>query len=56
MIAQIPDYPAAHLETFFYGNANPLHRGPGFLYDGNQPLQCASVGQEIIDDSNMLSF
>ena len=48
LIAQIADHPAADLEAFFDGDAQTFHSGTGGFHDGDQSLQGAAVGQEII--------
>ena len=55
MIAQIPDDLAAYLKTLFHGNADAFYRSASLVYNGDQSLQGAAVGQEIIDDEDMAS-
>ena len=56
MVAQVPDDPAADLEALLNDNAAAFHNGTGILGNGNQTLQGAAVGQEVIDDQNVLPF
>ena len=56
MIAQVADHTAADLETLFDDNAAAFHNGAGRFCDIDQTLQCAAVGQEIIDDQNVFAL
>lgn len=54
MIAQIADHSAADLEALFNRDATSLNNGSGGFGDGDQTLEGAAIGKEIIDDPNML--
>ena len=41
-------------KSLLNGNADTLYRSSRFIDNVDQTLQCASVGQEIINDQNMI--
>ena len=56
MITQVADDTAADLESLFDNNAAAFHNRTGRLCNGNQALQCAAIGQDSIDDQNVLTL
>ena len=56
MVTQIPDDLAADLEALLDDDAQTLDGGTGGLCQRDQTLQGAAVGQEIIDDQQMIFF
>ena len=54
LIAKMADDLSPVLKALFYSNADALHGSPCLLYDGNQTLQGAAVGQEIVNDQHMV--
>ena len=44
----------ATLESLFHGDADAFHRGAGMLADIDQAAQRLAVGQEIVDEQDMI--
>ena len=54
MVAQVADDTAADLEALFDDNAASFNNGTGGFCNRDQALQGAAVGQEVVDDQNVL--
>ena len=56
LIAEIANYIAAVLKTFFNCNSNALYRAACLIYNRNKTLQSTTVGKKIINNKNMVVF
>ena len=56
LIAEIANYIAAVLKTFFNCNSNALYRAACLIYNRNKTLQSTPVGKKIINQQHTLSL
>ena len=54
LIAEIANYIAAVLKTFFNCNSNALYRAACLIYNRNKALQSTTVGKKIIDQEYVI--